>query len=213
MFWDHVSGVYDFFVGCRLKELNRQIGKAAASFLEPDDKVLECACGTGLISLFLARKCRDLTATDFSEGMLKQARKKCRFVNMTIEQADITKLNYEDHSFDKVVAGNVIHLLEQPQAALQELERVCRIDGKIIIPTYVGKSRKSGKNVLLSFLNLFGAGFQQQIYYRDYPAFFRRLGYKNARFYLIKGLMWCAIAVIPVTKENKDNKDNKEFSA
>ena len=77
--------------------------------------MLECACGTGLLSAVIAEKCRQLTATDFSEKMLKKAEKNCRsFCNITYDQADITSLPFADGSFDKVVAGNVIHLLEVP---------------------------------------------------------------------------------------------------
>lgn len=36
----------------------------------------------------------------------------------------------------KVVAGNVIHLLDDPHAAIKEMMRVCRKGGKVIIPTY-----------------------------------------------------------------------------
>ncbi len=39
--------------------------------------------------------------------------------NTTISYADITKLDYPNESFDKVVAGNVIHLLDDPYAALE----------------------------------------------------------------------------------------------
>lgn len=41
-----------------------------------------------------------------------------------------------------MVAANVIHLLDEPYKALAELDRVCRIGGKIIIPTYMNKNEK-----------------------------------------------------------------------
>ena len=70
--------------------------------------------------------CARVVATDYSEGMLKQARKKlARFPHVVVEQADITDLHYADDSFDAVVAGNVIHLLPEPRDALKELKRVC----------------------------------------------------------------------------------------
>ena len=53
--------------------------------------------------------------------MLKQAKKKLsRFDNVIIKKADITSLKAKDCSFDAVVAGNVIHLLPEPEAALRE---------------------------------------------------------------------------------------------
>ena len=35
-------------------------------------------------------------------------------------------LEYDDESFEKVVAGNVIHLLDEPRKAFEELFRVCK---------------------------------------------------------------------------------------
>ena len=52
----------------------------------------------------------------------------------------MTRLKCQDDRFDKVVAGNVIHLLSDPHAAVKELERVCKPGGKIIIPTYINAS-------------------------------------------------------------------------
>ena len=55
--------------------------------------MLECACGTGMITEAVALHCAYITATDYSQGMLKQVRKKCGSLpNITIEPADITHL-------------------------------------------------------------------------------------------------------------------------
>ena len=83
------------------------------------DIVLECACGTGAISIYIAPICNKFYSSDFSVGMLKQAKKKLKtFDNVTFEQIDITKIKAKDDSFDVVVAGNVIHLLPDPQSAM-----------------------------------------------------------------------------------------------
>ena len=44
-----------------------------------------------------------------------------------------------DGQFDKVIAANVIHLLDEPFKALAELDRVCKPGGQIIIPTYINR--------------------------------------------------------------------------
>ena len=132
MFWDNVAGVYDIFVNIINRKTHRRLKEIVSDLVEPDDTVLECACGTGLLSAVIAEKCRQLTATDFSEKMLKKAEKNCRaFRNITYSQADITALSFADGSFDKVVAGNVIHLLDNPLTALSELNRVCKDGGKL----------------------------------------------------------------------------------
>ena len=93
MFWDNVAGVYDVFVNVINRKTHQKLKRIVSSLIEPDDTVLECACGTGLLSAVIAEKCRQLTATDFSEKMLKKAEKNCRaFRNITYAQADITAL-------------------------------------------------------------------------------------------------------------------------
>ena len=146
MFWDRVAGVYDVFVNVINRRTHQELKRIVSDLIEPDDTVLECACGTGLLSAVIAPKCRQLTATDLSEKMLKKAEKNCRAIlNIAYSQADITALPFADGSFDKAVAGNVIHLLDDPLTALDELNRVVRDGGTLIIPTYMNKDSK-GKN-------------------------------------------------------------------
>ena len=63
-----------------------------------------------------------------------------------VPAVDYTALPYPDSSFDKVVAGNVIHLLDNPLTALSELNRVCKDGGMLIIPTYMNKDDKGKTN-------------------------------------------------------------------
>ncbi|MBQ4303268.1 MAG: methyltransferase domain-containing protein, partial [Lachnospiraceae bacterium] len=118
MFWDSVAGVYDIFVNVINRKTHRELKKIVAGLIGPGDRVLECACGTGLLTGVIADKCSFLAATDFSEKMLLRAKKNCSgFTNITFARADITALDFPDGSFDKVVAGNVIHLLDDPLQA------------------------------------------------------------------------------------------------
>lgn len=75
MFWDKVAGFYDFIETVYNGKVYRELGKRAAKEIGQNDIVLECACGTGAISRYIAPKCKLLIATDFSKGMLKQASK------------------------------------------------------------------------------------------------------------------------------------------
>ena len=76
MFWDNVAGVYDLFADIFNKETHKALIAAVSSRITPDDAVLECACGTGLLTGAIAERCRTLLATDFSANMLKRAKKK-----------------------------------------------------------------------------------------------------------------------------------------
>ena len=140
MFWDKISGVSDLFGNVYNGKVNRALCRLVCEKIKQTDVVLECACGTGMISAAIAPVCQSLTATDFSEGMLKQTQKKCRaFSNITFQKADITSLDFVNEAFDAVVAANVIHLLDHPDQALAELSRVCKTGSRLIIPTYVNR--------------------------------------------------------------------------
>lgn len=194
MFWDRVSGVYDLFGKIYNGKVNQEMCRVVAKELGTDDCVLECACGTGLITAAVAGKCSKLVATDCSEGMLKQTRKKCgSYSNVEIRTADILNLPFPDESFDAVIAANVIHLLDDPYKALSELDRICRPGGKLIIPTYVNKDKARGVD---RTIDKAGADFKQDFTYESYRAFFAGAGYTKIRTKLIDGRVPCAIAVI-----------------
>lgn len=197
MFWDKIAGVYDLFGNVYNGKVNRKLCTLISESIYQSDVVLECACGTGMISEAIAPVCKSLTATDFSEGMLKRAKKKCRaFSNVKFQKADITSLDYADESFDTVVAANVIHLLNQPYQALAELNRVCKEGGKLIIPTYVNKEKTGKTGGVVKAIGKAGADFKQQFTYSNYCAFFEKVGYRDIKTTLIQGRVPCAVAII-----------------
>jgi ubiquinone/menaquinone biosynthesis C-methylase UbiE len=196
MFWDNVAGVYDVFVNVINRKTHQKLKKIVTDLIEPDDTVLECACGTGLLSAVIAAKCRQLTATDFSRKMLKKAEKNCAaFHNIAFAQADITALSYPDGGFDKVVAGNVIHLLGNPLTALSELNRVCKDGGMLIIPTYMNKDSKGKTSCFAGAVGKAGADFKRQFTVDSYRQFFLDAGYPDVKVSLADGRIPCAVAV------------------
>lgn len=176
---------------------HRQLCRAISALIEKSDAVLECACGTGMLTEVIAPKCQKLIATDFSEKMLQKANKKCkRFENTVFSTADITDLDFDIDSFDTVVAGNVIHLLQNPYKALEELDRVCRPGGKIIIPTYINKDKHNKERDFTKTIGKAGADFKNKFTFESYERFFENAGYGNAEFIRIEGRIPCSIAVI-----------------
>ncbi len=197
MFWDNVAGVYDIFVNVINRKTHQKLKKIVSDLIRPGDAVLECACGTGLLSAVIAPRCRQLTATDFSEKMLKRAEKNCRdYRNITYAQADITSLAFPDGSFDKVVAGNVIHLLENPLTALGELNRVCKDSGMLIIPTYMNKDSRGNTSGFAGVVGKAGADFKRQFTVESYRQFFLDAGYRDVKVSLAAGRIPCAVAVM-----------------
>ena len=194
MIWDRVAPLYDLAVSTLNRRVYDGTGAVVARLIRPGDTVLECACGTGAIAAAIAPACARVVATDFSEGMLKQARKKlARFPHVVVEQADITDLHYADDSFDAVVAGNVIHLLPEPGDALKELKRVVRPGGTIIVPTYV-IPKKRAHTIFLKLISRCGVHFQEHFDPASYRAFFERMGYARVTYRVVRGRIPCVIA-------------------
>ena len=197
MFWDSVAGVYDLFVNVVNRKTHLALRKIVANLIQPSDNVLECACGTGLLTEVIAPRCVRLTATDFAPKMLARARKNCTaFGNITFEPADITSLGYTDGSFDAVVAGNVIHLLDEPMKTLKELDRVCRPGGRLIIPTYMNRDQEGKTSGFASATGKAGADFKRQFTVESYRQFFLNAGYRDVTIRLAEGRIPCAVAVM-----------------
>ena len=196
MFWNKISPVYDLFENVYNGKVYKGTGEKVAEYIDKTDDVLECACGTGAITKSIVPNCKSLIASDFAEEMLKRAKRKCRkYGNVSFQFADITDLKFNNGSFDKAVAGNVVHLLPEPRKALKELERVVKPGGLIIIPTYLNKEQQSS-SMAVKFLELIGADFKRQFVIESYKKFFEDMGYNDVEYYIVEGRMPCAIAVI-----------------
>lgn len=197
MFWDKAAGFYDIFENWYNGDVNRKLVLEVTGLIEKNDRVLECACGTGMISKGIASRCRELVATDFSVGMLKKAKDNCQeFKNVSIKKANIMNIKCKNEAFDKVVAGNVIHLLDEPYKALEELLRVCKKGGKVIIPTYVNNENAGKPSIFVRALEKFGADFKKQFDFESYKQFFAKAGITDIDYILVSGKMPCAIAII-----------------
>ncbi len=105
--------------------------------LNPESKVLELACGTGMFTNRLSRKTSVWVATDFSEGMVKQASKNSKDENVTYKVEDATNLSFSADEFDVVLIANALHIIPNPNKALQEIHKVLKDDGLLIAPTFV----------------------------------------------------------------------------
>lgn len=212
MFWDNVAFVYDIFANVINKKTHKELKAKIASEISKTDNVLECACGTGLLTGVIAEKCNSLVATDFSIKMIQKAQKKHKaYSNIQFLQGNILQIDFPNESFDVVIAANVIHLLDEPYKALAELDRVCKNGGKIIIPTYINKNEKGKTNHLASSIGKAGADFKRQFSFDSYIAFIKDAGYNNVDFSLIEGKIPCAVAVINKTNGLAQQSNDTRF--
>jgi ubiquinone/menaquinone biosynthesis C-methylase UbiE len=101
---------------------------------EASGKVLEVAVGTGKNLSYYPPKCR-IIAVDLSSEMLNIARIRAAklSVNVSVLLADAEALPFSDESFDTVVSSLSTCTFPDPVAALTEMARVCRPEGKVLL--------------------------------------------------------------------------------
>jgi ubiquinone/menaquinone biosynthesis C-methylase UbiE len=103
-------------------------------------RVLEVSCGRGGFSCLLAARGAIMFGADFSEAALRIAHSRTAAGNrngngVRLVQADAHNLPYADESFDIIISCETIEHLLDPLAALQEMARVCRVNGLIYLTT------------------------------------------------------------------------------
>lgn len=196
MIWDKLSPFYDFFETVYNGKCYQGIAKKIKEYVTEEDIVLECACGTGLLTVPMAQTCKKLIATDYSVGMLRQTKKKvANYSNTKIGKASILALPFQEDQFDIVVAANVIHLLDAPDKAISELKRVCKPNGRIILPTYVNNEKKNSI-FAAKLLSVFGVKFKRQFSLASYKEFIASHNITKVEYSVVDGHMPCAFAII-----------------
>ena len=194
-FWDKIAGVYDIAEAFNGKVYNK-LTHAVAKLTPEGSRVLDCAAGTGNLSLAAAEKAESVICTDSSEKMLKTAEKKASargISNIRFEIRDIYKLRDEDESFDTVIAGNVLHLLPDPERAVKELYRVTKKGGRLLLPTFITGNKKL---LSIKLYKLLGFNPEKEYTYSEYIEMLKgcRLGKIKAK--TIDGKIPCCFAVI-----------------
>jgi ubiquinone/menaquinone biosynthesis C-methylase UbiE len=108
----------------------------AATQAGPDDRLLDIACGGGIVARAFAPHVRQVTGIDVTPAMLEVARRaaaEAGIANATWDQHDVTSLPYRDGSFTIVVTRYSFHHFPDPAAVLREMVRVCRPGGRIVV--------------------------------------------------------------------------------
>ncbi len=111
-------------------------------------------------------------------------------------------INRKVHRELKVVAANVIHLLDKPEKALSELARVCKPDGTLIIPTYMNKDAKGKTSAFARTVGKAGADFKRQFTESSYKDFFAENGFEDVSVVPIRRRIPCAVAVIRLNRKD-----------
>ena len=101
----------------------------------PEGRILDVGCGPGFFPIILGREGHSVTAVDYTEAMLDQARENCSRYGVDAEfmRMDAQHLDFDDDSFDVVISRNLVWDLESPRGAYREWLRVVRPGGKLMV--------------------------------------------------------------------------------
>lgn len=103
-------------------------------------RVLDVACGPGIVTSALAEGAQEVVALDLTPQMLEQARERCAKAgrtNVVFKEGSATALPFADATFDAVVTRLSFHHFAEPNVALKEMLRVLRRGGILTIADVV----------------------------------------------------------------------------
>jgi phosphatidylethanolamine/phosphatidyl-N-methylethanolamine N-methyltransferase len=136
------AGIYDKIFGKVFHE-----GRESAIRnlnVQPQERILEVGVGTGIALPMYPRHC-EIVAIDFSEGMLEIAKKRTaehRMDHVTLHRMDAGAMEFEDSTFDTVVAAYVVTAVPDYRKVVSEMIRVCRPGGRIIMLNHFSNENK-----------------------------------------------------------------------
>jgi len=143
--WDLAAAVYEPLWQAQLAPA--QAGLLACAGLSPGERVLDVACGTGVITLDAAARVSpggDVVGVDLSGRMVQAAQQRAaqaRCSNVRFERMDAECLELPDHSFDVAMCALGLMYVPNPDRALLEMRRILRERGRIILAVWGERSR------------------------------------------------------------------------
>lgn len=109
---------------------------SALSYLLPALEVADFGCGTGLLSVAIARWAKNVVAVDQNRASLEKAKQRAAREgrkNISFIKQDLHRLSLPDGSRDLVVISQSLHHVREPKAVLREALRLLKPGGKVIV--------------------------------------------------------------------------------
>lgn len=136
-FWNSKAKAYNKNINVFAHKPYRRMYEFIKEPLTSNMHVLEVGTGTGLVAQKVADKVKSIEATDFSDEMINIAQKTTHSPNIHFSCADIFNLPFNDNQFNAVIVSNVLHIIPEPERALQEIKRVLKPEGLLIASTFL----------------------------------------------------------------------------
>ncbi len=150
--FDGVASRYDFLNDLLSLGRTKAWRKSVTAIIAPKAgmQILDIAAGTGSSSRPLVDKGAQVTALDFSEGMLAQGRKQNKDIKFV--QGDALKLPFADNFFDVTTISFGLRNTNDTSLALKEALRVTKSGGRIVIAEFSHPTNRVFKSIYLNYL-------------------------------------------------------------
>ena len=101
-------------------------------------KVLDLGCGSGVLSVVLAKNGADVTAADLTENATKMTQRNATLqqLNIKVIRTDAENLAFANKSFDYVLSWGVLHHTENTERAFNEVSRTLKDNGTGLVMVY-----------------------------------------------------------------------------
>jgi SAM-dependent methyltransferase len=106
--------------------------------INPGRRVLDIACGTGVVAITAARLGAQVTGIDLTPELLSHARENASIANVNIEwhEGDVENLPFPDSIFEVVISQFGHMFGPQPEITVREMLRVLKPGGTIAFATW-----------------------------------------------------------------------------
>jgi len=143
--WDRAVEVYDRYWREQLEPAQSRMMEMAA--VRPGERVLDVACGTGLVTFRAAEACGpagEVVGTDISQKMVDDAAAEAArrgIDHARFERMDAEDLRLPDARFDVALCGLGLMYLPDPEAGLREMSRVLVTGGRVAAAVWGQRTR------------------------------------------------------------------------
>jgi ubiquinone/menaquinone biosynthesis C-methylase UbiE len=151
--WDKAAGLYERYWAQQIEPAQSRLLELAA--IAPGERVLDVACGTGLVTLraaALAGVAGEVIGTDISDQMVATAAGHVAgaegIAKVQFERMDAESLTFTDSSFDIALCSLGLMYAPDPRRAVEEMFRVLRHGGRAAAAVWGARERCGWAEIL-----------------------------------------------------------------
>jgi len=155
--WDRMASIYDDSTK-KFDHLHKKVVENTMKFLKTNDTVLDCACGTGTMTMEIAIGVEKIQGIDISSKMLEIAKRKA--YDLGIDNIEFTHSTMFDErltrgKFDVILAFNVLHYFRDIEKHISRINELLKPKGIFVSVTPCSVEKKTfSRYLFVSLLSI-----------------------------------------------------------